>query len=140
MTNIKGILTIIGLLAIGFTAGFFTHRQVTVQQIKKVREIGQAPGFERHLLRFLAPPPEQRQQLEPIIQRYARQMGDQRREHRQELKTLVESMHREIKPLLTPEQVKKLDEFSRRVRGRRDRNAPPRRPLERRPDRREMDN
>lgn len=134
MKNIKGILTVIGLLALGFIGGFFTHRQVTIQHVQKVREIGQAPGFQRHLLRFLEPDAAQREQLEPIISRYAQQMGEQWRTHRQERRVLVEAMHEEIKPLLSEEQIQKLDEFSRRVRGRRDRNGKPRPPRQKRPE------
>lgn len=132
MKNIKGIITIVGLLALGFVGGFFTHRQVTVQQVQKVREIGQAPGFQRHLLRFLEPSDEQREQLEPIISRYAQQMGDQWREHRTERKALVDAMHAEIKPLLTSEQLQKLDDFSKRFRTRRDKNRQQKR--EKRPE------
>lgn len=134
MKSIKGIITIVGLLALGFVGGFFTHRQVTIRQVQKVREIGQAPGFQRHLLDFLEPNAEQRKQLEPIIGRYAEQMGEQWREHRQERRVLVESMHQEIKPLLTGEQIQKLEDFSKRFRGRRDRNGKPRTPRERKPE------
>ena len=136
MKKIKGIFTIIGLLAIGFIGGFITHRQVTIQQVQKVREIGQAPGFQRHLLEFLEPDAAQREQLEPIIHRYAQQMGEQWKEHRQERKVLVDAMHEEIKPLLTAEQIGKLDEFSRRVRGRREKNGKPRMPREGLPEQR----
>lgn len=137
MKNIKGIITIIGLLALGFVGGFFTHRQVTIQKVQKVREIGQARGFQRHLLDFLEPTAEQRAELQPIIERYADQMGEQWKAHRQERRALVEAMHQEIKPLLTESQIERLDEFSRRVRGRRDMNGkpPPRR--ERRQDKNE---
>lgn len=123
MKSIKAIITVVGLLSLGFVAGFFTHRQVTVKQVQKVREIGQAPGFQRHLLDFLEPTPEQREQLEPIIGRYAKEMGEQWKEHRQERKALVDAMHEEIKPLLTEAQLQKLDDFSKRIRGRRDKNG-----------------
>jgi hypothetical protein len=132
MKNIKGIITIIGLLSLGFVGGFFTHRQVTIQQVQKVREIGQAPGFQRHLLQFLEPDVDQQKQLEPIISRYAEQMGTQWREHRAERKALVDAMHEEIKPLLTNEQLQKLDDFSKRFRPRRDKNGGSRR--EKRPE------
>ncbi|PHN03123.1 hypothetical protein [Flavilitoribacter nigricans] len=132
MKSIKGLLTIIGLLSLGFVGGFFTHRQVTIQQVQKVREIGQAPGFQRHLLQFLEPSADQREQLEPIISRYAQQMGEQWREHRAERKVLVDAMHEEIKPLLTSDQLQKLDDFSKRFRTRRDKNGKSRR--EKRPE------
>lgn len=132
MRNLKGIITVVGLLVLGFVGGFFTHRQVTIQQVQKVREIGQARGFQSHLLQFLEPTTEQREQLEPIISRYAQQMGDQWREHRQERKALVDAMHAEIKPLLTSDQLQKLDDFSKRFRPRRDKNGSPRR--EKRPE------
>lgn len=139
MKNIKGILTVVGLLALGFVGGFFTHRQVTIQQVQKVREIGQERGFQRHLLNFLDPSEEQRKQLEPIINRYAKEMGTQMRTHRQERKEVVDAMHKEIKPLLTDEQLQKLDDFSTRVRGRRDRNGKPPFQRKERPERTELE-
>jgi hypothetical protein len=140
MRNIKGILTVVGLLALGFVGGFFTHRQVTIKQVQKVREIGQERGFHRHLLEFLEPTPEQEEQLEPIILRYAKQMGEQMMEHRQERRVLVDAMHKEIKPLLTDQQIQKLDDFSKRVRGRKDRNGKPQFKREKRPEQTGLEN
>lgn len=132
MKNIKGIFTIIGLLALGFAGGFFTHRQVTVQRVEKVREIGQAPGFQRHLLTYLEPDADQKEKLEPIIRRYAQQIGSQIKKHRQDRKVVVDAMHEEIKPFLTTEQLQKLDDFSKRFRTRRDMKGSPLRKREKR--------
>ncbi|MCB0629508.1 MAG: hypothetical protein R2824_11975 [Saprospiraceae bacterium] len=140
MMNIKGILTVVGLLALGFIGGFFTHRQVTIKQVQQVREIAQERGFQRHLLDFIEPTPDQREQLEPIIQRYAKQMGKQMMEHRQERQILIDAMHDEIKPLLSDGQLKKLDDFAKKVRGRRDRGPKPPFPRERRTEKTKLEN
>jgi hypothetical protein len=79
------------------------------------------------LLQYLEPTTEQQEQLEPIIRRYAQQMGEQWREHRQERKALVDAMHEEIKPLLTSDQLEKLNNFSKRFRSKRERKGSSRR-------------
>ena len=61
-------------------------------------------------------------------------------EQRQERKTIIDAMHEEIKPLLTDIQLQKLDEFSKRVRGRREKNGKPRRPREKRPEKTGVEN
>lgn len=121
MKNTKVVLTVVGLLLLGFLGGFFTHRQITVQRVQAVREITQPRGFERHLLHFLEPTAAQREQLDPIIRQYAEKMGAQMRLHRQERQAIIEELHEEIRPLLTDEQIEKLDDFSRRFRDRRER-------------------
>lgn len=128
MKNTKVVLTVVGLLLLGFLGGFFTHRQMTVQQVQSVREMTQPYGFQRHLLEYLEPTAEQREQLTPIIEEYAHKLGDHIKRHHQERRALVEAMHQQIKPLLTAEQSEKLEHFSNRFRERRERRQ---RPLDR---------
>lgn len=118
MKKTKVILTFIGLIGIGFIAGFFTNRQLTISQIKKVRELGRPGGFQEHLLRTLQVSEEQREQLTPIIEGYSQRIGTLVREHRQRRRELIDSMHAEIKPLLSPDQIRRLEEFSQRFRSR----------------------
>jgi uncharacterized protein HemX len=138
MKAYKIIIAALLLIAIGFTAGFYTHRQLSVQRIKKVAAMRSAYGFEENLFRLIQPTEEQAAQLRPIVEGYAEQIAENSRQSRQRQKALVDSMRQEIRPFLTEEQGQQLERFSHRFKGPRhgnhrmkENNRPPR---EKRPD------
>ena len=55
-------------------------------------------------------------QLAPIVDKYAQQMAKESRDARQRRKELVDSLYKEIKPIMTEEQVSEWEAFSRRFR------------------------
>lgn len=116
MRTFKIIAAVLSLVGIGFVAGFFTHRYVAVKQIHRVAEMRFASGFEGHLYHIIEASPEQQEQLHPIVHRYAGLISANHIESRARRRTLIDSMHQEIKPLLSAEQLRKLDDFSRRFR------------------------
>ena len=126
MKTLKIIAAVLSLIGIGFVAGFFTHRYVAVQQIHRVAEMRFAPGFEEHLYHIVDADAKQQKQLHPIVHRYAGLIAENHIESRAKRKTLIDSMHQEIKPLLSAEQALKLDEFSRHFREQMKKRRPPR--------------
>lgn len=116
MKTYQIIIAAILLVVVGFAAGFFTHRALSVKRIQRVAQLRSSAGFEENLFRIIQPSAEQRAQLSPIVQRYANQIADNNQESRRRQKELIDSMHLEIKPLLSAEQVEQLDRFSRRFR------------------------
>ena len=124
MRNIKIAAVVFSLVGAGFVAGFFTHRLVAVQQIHRVAEMRFAPEFEDHLYHIIDADVEQQEQLHPIVHRYAGLIAESHIEFRTQRKSLIDSMHEEIKPLLTDEQIQKLDDFSRRFRENRKKRMP----------------
>lgn len=114
MRNLKIIAAVLSLVGIGFVAGFFTHRYVAVRQIHRVAEMRFASGFEDHLFRVIGASAEQQQQLHPIVHRYAGQIAENHIAARTRRRILIDSMHQDIKPLLSVEQIQRLDDFSRR--------------------------
>lgn len=133
MKAYKMIIAALLLIAIGFAAGFYAHRQLSVRRIKNVAALRSAYGFEEHLFRLIQPSEEQRAQLRPIVEGYAGQIAENNRQSRLMQKALVDSMRQEIKPFLTSEQAQQLDNFSHRFKGprpgnhkMREKNKPPR--------------
>ena len=124
MRNIKIAAVVVSLVGAGFVAGFFTHRYVAVQEIHRVAEMRFAPGFEDHLYHIIDADAAQQKQLHPIVHRYAGLIAESHIEFRAQRKSLIDSMHEEIKPLLTGEQVQKLEDFSRRFREDRKKRKP----------------
>ena len=126
MRTLKIVAAVLSLIGVGFMAGFFTHRYVTVQEIHRVAEMRFAPGFEEQLYHIIDADAAQQQQLHPIVHRYAGLIAESHIEFRAQRKTLVDSMHQEIKPLLSEAQIQKLDRFSRRFKEHMEKRRAPR--------------
>ena len=118
-STLKTILAIVGLILIGFVAGFLTNRQLTVGQINKVAKMRFAHGFEQHLYRLIEADETQIELLEPIVKKYAEEIADEHKISREKRKKIVDSLHAKIKPHLSTEQIDKLKSFSRKYRERR---------------------
>lgn len=139
MKTLKTVLTIAGLLVIGFTAGFFTNRELIKRQIQKVGDMGGGPRIHDHIFNKIEATAEQQEKLTPIIKEYGREMGLLMRESRTKRRILMDSMFAEIKPFLTSEQQSKLVDFRKRYfqgkngegdRGKRGNNIPPKEKLD----------
>ncbi len=116
MKTYQIIIAAILLLAVGFGAGFYTHRAMSVKRIQRVAQMRYSEGFENNFFRIIQPSAEQRRQLEPIVERYAGHIAANNRESRLRQRQLIDSMHLEVKPMLSTEQVERLEQFSRRFR------------------------
>lgn len=114
MKTLKTVLTITGLLVIGFTAGFFTNRELIKQQIQRVGDMGGGPRIHDHIFNKIEATAEQQEKLTPIIKEYGQEMGLLMRESRNKRRVLMDSMFAEIKPFLTSEQQSKLVDFRKR--------------------------
>lgn len=112
----KTILAMIGLVLIGFFAGFFTHQQMTVNRFKKIASFGMKEGFKRHLYRVIEATEEQQQILDPIVEDHATKIGAIHQKGRQEHQKEIAELHNRLEPHLNDEQIKRLKKFSRRFR------------------------
>ena len=74
--NWKSIISIIALLVIGFVAGFFTNRYLTVKTANKIAALRKAKGMENRLYEILDLEAEQKEQLAPIIKKHFEVNGE----------------------------------------------------------------
>jgi hypothetical protein len=116
MKTLKTIITIAGLLAIGFTAGFFTHRYAVQQRIERVARMRFAAGFENHLFRVIRAEAQQREELRPIVDKYAQRVAEEFNNHNKKRRSIIDSMYQEIRPFLSEAQLERLENFHRRFR------------------------
>jgi hypothetical protein len=116
MKTLKIVLFVTSLLGVGFVAGFYTHRFVVHKKIERVAELRFAKGFQMHLFDRIGVDEEKKTQLAPIVEKYAQQMGKESRDSRQRRREIMDSLYKEIKPLMSDEQIARLEEFSRRFR------------------------
>jgi len=72
-------------------------------------------GFVDRWVEILDPDAEQKQAVEQIIERHAPRFGETFARHRQEMQSLIGSLHQELDPVLTEAQREQLNR--RRMRG-----------------------
>ena len=102
------------------TAGLIVFGGVFVVQAQNPR--GGGGGGRGHGLEQLTDglnlTPDQQAKVQPIIDQARPQIAEVHREAMQKIKTIITSTASQLRPLLTPEQQKKLDENQNTRRGR----------------------
>jgi periplasmic protein CpxP/Spy len=114
------LVTLIALGALSLGSSAFAHEPEAGGQDQRS---GRGGGHHNSLERTteqLNLTPEQKAKVQPIIDQAAPQIENIRREAMQKTKALVDNAMAQIRPLLTPEQQKKLDEAQNDRRGGRD--------------------
>src|SRR6266704_1213905 len=102
-----------GLIALG---GFAVVQAETGHD-RGARGHGHGFALER-LTEGLDLTPDQQAKVQPIIDRAKPQIAAIQREARQKMKTMMDSTMSQIRPLLTPDQQKKLDDNQKAHQGR----------------------
>jgi len=113
--NWKSIISIIALLFIGFVAGFFTNRYLTVKTAHKIAELRKAKGMENRLYEVLALDTKQKEQLAPIIQSHFEELTQLNKMHQEKRITVIKGLKEAINPSLTDVQKKRFDRFSKKL-------------------------
>ncbi len=113
----KMIITIIGLLAIGFVGGFFTHRTLVFNRIKHLTPPGIERGMERRLQHVLSPTDEQWKKLQPVIEKYTHELGNKAHQFHIERTNLHDSLNLKLRPLLENWQLERLNTFTERMKS-----------------------
>ena len=111
MKNLKTILTIVSLLLIGFTAGFFTNRELVKKHIQKVGEIGGGPRLHDHIFAAIEATDGQKEALGPIIKEHGQELSKLMRETRTERKEIMDKMFAAVGEEISPAQQEKLTSF-----------------------------
>lgn len=127
MEKLKTTLAILGLLLIGFLAGFVSHRQLVKKEFNKVAQMGEAPFFRERLVEALAPSEAQEAALNKILEAHSQRMMKSMQENRQERRALVNQLEADLSPILDEAQQEQLKEFNRRFKRppRRGKGRPP---------------
>lgn len=115
----KTLLAILGLLLIGFIGGFFAHRILVEQQIRKLSGKRTARGIEHIFQKTIRPEEEQTATLEPLLEKYALRLSEISQVYHQQRLEVYDSLNIEVRPLLTPDQQERFDEMIDRLKYRR---------------------
>jgi cell division protein FtsN len=116
--KIKAILTIVISLLIGFVLGYLASGQVMKQEMKKRHSHSYHEMFVFKTLEVIRPSESQKDTLMPIIEAYAEKTLSLKNKVSIEFDSLMRQMSLELKPYVSEDQFKKLEENAERMKGR----------------------
>jgi len=102
------------ILLIGFVIGILTSAQLRHKRMRPVRIYSSEQQFRDGLSRMIQPAGEQLVKLEPLIKKYGRESKELQREFRKDFDDVMNRYWEELKPLLTQEQLDRLEEMEKR--------------------------
>lgn len=94
--------------------GFLISGRMTKSRIDRMHSYYTEQGFHREFVRRLDLSSEQLESLQPILQKYAEQNRELLDTHRKHQAESFENLKTEIKPFLTPEQIKRMEVMQER--------------------------
>lgn len=118
--RIKPSIILLLTLLIGFLLGIGSARYVFFKRIEDFRNENRNKGFIELHHKVLGISPDQEEVVNPILESYFEKLEVRRRS----LKGIMDSMHRDLKPHLTGEQLIRLDKMRERAKGRNRRRGP----------------
>lgn len=108
----RSIIIIVGTLIIGIFLGLLTSSLIRHKRIKEFKTYSTPERFIHRFDEILEPTEEQKKNIYPVIEKFARQNKELRADYREEFRALMKDYHNELEPLLTKEQIEKLNEHS----------------------------
>jgi len=105
--NIKSTAILLLTLLIGFVLGVLSTGRFVQSQVSNLQQLREAPM--QRLLETIAPTNEQRLQLEPVIEKYASEIKELNLQHKEILQETIDSLLSEIQPVLSSEQLNRLE-------------------------------
>lgn len=108
-TNTKSVLIIAVTFVLGFVLGIVVDRTIVEHQMRERFGRFSRPGMERYFLeRIIQPSPEQKIQIDSILQKYGEKFRQLRFDTRARTRAIMDSMRHEIEPILTEEQKERI--------------------------------
>jgi hypothetical protein len=109
-TTLKSMAILLATLCIGIMVGVLGSRLYIEHRVQKFRDIRGEQMFGGIMEEIIQPTPEQADTLKSIFAKYQKSMQKMNGQFRSQTKAILDSMHAEIAPLLTKEQLKRLEE------------------------------
>ena len=121
----KAILIVSAVVIVGFVSGFLVHGFINRYQHSHQQERGghsRRPGdkkdwFVGTIYRIVQPDSAQSDQIKPITKWAASQIDSVEQYSNQRLADILDSVKVQLKPIITEEQLKRLDEFDAKAKG-----------------------
>ena len=131
-TQAKTTIILITIFILGILIGIVADRTYVEHQMKKRFTQMRNPQMLKFVLeRIIEPNPEQKEKIDEILKKYDDKFADARFSIMKETRTLMDSLRKELEPILTEEQKERLKEHSERFMMRDWRRPPFRTPFDR---------
>jgi len=112
--KIRAVLTIIISLLVGFVFGYLTSGQLVKHEMQKRRSHSYQETFVFRTLSVIHPTENQKDSIMPILNNYATRAVTLKDKVSKDFEALMTEMKLELKPYLTEEQFKMLQENNER--------------------------
>jgi hypothetical protein len=109
--KLKSLLIIIVTLILGILLGVLGSGYFRSKKMKQVRSYTSVEAFTSRFLKVLEPTEDQKQQIVPIIKKFSKENDKLRKKYRDDFRKLMKDFRDELYPLLTEEQIKRLEEY-----------------------------
>lgn len=111
----KSILILIATLIIGFVIGFLTNGHLTKRKIQSFVNMGTSAGFKERLYHIIKPDEMQRNEIDPILEKYAVKIHESVVGSHDEMKNINDEMMEELEPFLNEDQVMRMREIHEKM-------------------------
>lgn len=108
-TKLKYTMVFGAVLLIGFILGFLVSGRLIHSRVNRMQKYYTQKGFRYEFMRLLHPSPEQLEKMRPILEDYAQKNRENMMFFREQQRQLIKNLHHDLKPFLSPEQVKRLE-------------------------------
>ena len=108
-TKLKYTLAFVVVLLIGFALGFLVSGRLIHSRVNRMQKYYTEKGFRYEFMRLLHPSPEQLEKMRPVLEDYAQKNRENMMFFREQQQQLIKNLHHDLKPFLSPGQVKRLE-------------------------------
>lgn len=116
--KLKITLVLTATLLIGFALGMLTSAQIRNAHISKFRSFSSADRFVYWTIHLIDPTPDQKEKILPVIRKFASENNELRQRYRDDFMVLMKDFKKELYPMLTEEQIRRLESFHHERSGR----------------------
>ena len=109
-TKLKSAILLLLTLLIGVIVGVLGSRLYMERRVTKFMAMRNERFFQHRVEALLQPKPEQMDTLKTILDKYQPKFMQLNRRFRAESRAILDSLHKELEPVLTDEQLQRLKE------------------------------
>jgi hypothetical protein len=110
----RSVIILIATLLLGFILGMLTSAQIRYHKLKPIRVFFSEERFREGIYSVINPDESQIVKLDEIIKKYSRRNRDIQTNFRRELDNFTKDLWNEMDPVLTRDQVERLQEMERK--------------------------
>lgn len=108
-TKAKITLLLIALFVLGVFVGATLNRALVQNRIRRTFSYRRPAALTQTMMNLIQPTPEQREQLKPILEKFSKRMEAERKQMQENMQITRESFQEELKKILTPQQIRRLN-------------------------------